>query len=212
MNDYSYKNWNDYQKELGGFPDNQKQHPFKIDNNEQRGIRKSVNYFAKAASIAHGNNPTFVTPQFRQQMTAMNTNTQNAQYDNAKKVQDAQFAQSGMYGQGSHQAANNALASERAKGIADVATKTKTQLDQTEFQNWNDWARQRFAWLNQMDDYANAQKQMEYKRQYAKDQLEQQEKMAKQQMWASILTGGLSALGDMAGAAGDYFSKKPPSK
>lgn len=202
MNDYSYKNWADYRRELGGFPDNQKEHPFKIDNNEQRGIRKSVNYFAKAASIAHGNNPTFITPQFRQQVNALNSNTQNTQYDQAKRQADAQFSQSGMYGQGSHQAATNAMNAERAKNLAQTATQTKTQLDQTEFNNWNDWARQRFAWLNQMDDYANAQKQMEYQRQMAKDQLEQQEKMARQQMLASIFTGGLSALGSMAGAAG----------
>lgn len=202
MQDYSYKNWNDYKRELGSFPDNQKQNPFKIDNNEQRGIRKSVNYFAKAASIAHGNNPTFVTPQFRQQMTALNTNTQNAQYDAAKRQADAQFSQSGMYGQGSHQAANNALNVERGKNIAQTEAQTKTQLDQTEFQNWNDWAKQRFAWLNQMDDYATAQKQLEYNRYMAQQQLKQQEELAKQQMAASLLTGGIGALGSIAGAAG----------
>ena len=206
MQDYSYKNWNEYKPQLGSFPDNQKQNPFKIDNNEQRGIRKSVNYFAKAASIAHGNNPTFVTPQFRQQMNATNANTQNAQYDQAKRQADAQFAQSGMYGQGAHQAANNALSAERAKGMAQVATDTNMKLDQTEFQNWNDWAKQRFAWLNQLDDYALAQKQLEYQRQMAKEQQEQQEKMARQQMAASILTGGLSALGSMAGSAGEIWA------
>lgn len=200
MQDYSYKNWQEYGQNLAKFPDNRKQNPFKIENDQQRGIRKSVNYFAKAASIAHGNNPTFVTPQFRQQVNALNLNTQNNTNDAMKKASDAQFAQSGMYGQGSHQAATNALNATRAQNLAQTATQTKTQLDQTEFQNWNDWARQRFAWLNQMDEYALGQKQLEYSMLQAKMQQKAQEEMANKQMAASILTGGLSALGSAAGA------------
>lgn len=200
MQDYSYKNWQEYGQNLSKFPDNQKQNPFKIEDNDRRGIRQNVNYFAKAASIAHGNNPTFVTPQFRQQVGALNANTQNAQADAMKRASDAQFSQSGMYGQGSHQAATNALNATRAQNMAQTATQTKTQLDQTEFQNWNDWARQRFAWLNQMDEYALGQKQLEYSMLQAKMQQKAQEEMANKQMAASILTGGLSALGSAAGA------------
>lgn len=202
MQDYSYKNWKEYEQSLGQFPDHKKQNPFKIEDNDRRGIRQNVNYFAKAASIAHGNNPTFVTPQFRQQITATNTNTQNAQYDQAKKAQDAQFAQAGMYGQGAHQAANNALAAQRAQGMAKVATDTTTQLDQTEFNDWNDWAKQRFAWLNQMDDYALQDKSLELQRLKALWDKKAQDRAANQMDWGSILTGGLGALGSAAMAMG----------
>ena len=202
MQDYSYKNWNEYHQSLGQFPDHKKQNPFKIEDNDRRGISQNVNYFAKAASIAHGNNPTFVTPQFRQEITATNANTQNAQYDQAKKAQDAQFAQSGMYGQGAHRAAANAFAADRAKGMADVATRTKTQLDQTEFNNWNDWAKQRFMWLNQLDDYALQDKQLELSRLKALWDKKAQDRAANQVDWGSILTGGLGALGSAAIAMG----------
>lgn len=201
MQDYSYGNWNEYAKRLGQFPDHKKKNPFKLpeDNNDMnRGIRQNVNYFAKAASIAHGNNPTFVTPTFRQQITATNANTQNAQYDQAKKAQDARFAQTGMYGQGAHRAADNAFMNERAKGMAKVATDTKTQLDQTEFQNWNDWAKQRFMWLNMMDDYATQQKQLELQRLKALWDKKAQDRAANQVDWGSMLTGGLGALGSAA--------------
>ena len=202
MQDYSYKNWKEYEKSLGQFPEHKKENPFKIEDNDRRGIRQNVNYFAKAASIAHGNNPTFVTPTFRQQITATNANTQNAQYDQAKRAQDAQFAQSGMYGQGAHKAADNALAAQRAQGMAKVATDTKTQLDQTEFNNWNDWARQNFAWLNQMDDYTLQDKSLELQRLKALWDKKAQEQAANQVDWGSILTGGLGALGAGAIALG----------
>lgn len=165
MQNYQFSNWKEYADNLAKFPGNKRVNPFKTpDMDPNKETRQTVNYFARAASIAHGNNPTYVTPEFEQRMHALNANTQNAQFDAAKKAQDAQFAQRGIYGQGAHQAANNQLASERAKGIAQANANMTNQLEATKFQNWNDWAKQRFNWLNMLDQEAIQKQQLQLQR------------------------------------------------
>lgn len=206
MQNFQYSNWGEYMRNLGKFPGNQRENPLKPEESATgRGIRKGVNYFANAASVAHGNNPTFVTPEFRQKVTALNADTTNAQYDAAKKAQDAQYAQNGMYGQGAHQAADRDLNARRASDMAKNATQTETQLDQTEFQNWNDWAKTRFAMMNQLDQYELAKNQQELDRLNYLANKKMADNQANSFDWGSALGAGLGFLGDLTLG---YFGKK----
>lgn len=201
MLNFSYTNWKDYASRFAQFPGHKKDNPFKATdpNNPIKDLRGSVNYFTRAASIAHGNNPTYVTPKFEQQVKALGANTYNAQFDSLKKANDAQFAQSGMFGQGAHQAASNNLANERAKNLATLATSTQNQLEATKFQNWNDWIKTRFAMQNQLDSLAIQNQQLDLQR----SQIASQNKAAQQQQggfdWGSALSAGLKGLGMLFG-------------
>lgn len=201
MQNYSFNNWKEYAEKLGQFPGHQQANPFKAqDKDPGKDTRRTVNYFARAASIAHGNNPTYITPQFEQRMQAANANTLNAQYDQAKKQTDAQFAQRGVYGQGAHQAANNALTAERAKALAQNAAATTNQLAATKFDNWTDWAKQRFAWLNQLDQEAIQKQQLQLQR----AQIAGQNRAVDAQRAAA--NNPFNWLGGLIGAGGDLIS------
>ena len=201
MQDFSFNNWKEYADRLGQFPGHKQDNPFKTPGKDpNKETRQTVNYFARAASIAHGNNPTYITPQFEQRMQAANADTLNAQYDKAKKQADAQFAQRGIYGQGAHQAANNALAAERAKALAQNAAETTNKLEATKFDNWNDWAKQRFAWLNQLEQDAIQKQQLQLQR----AQIAGQNKSIDAQKAAA--NNPLNWLGGLIGATGDLLS------
>lgn len=200
MQNYSISNWSEYIKNLNQFPGNKKANPFKATdpNNPQKDLRSTTNYFTRAASIWHGNNPTYVTPKFKQQVQATNANTYNAQYDQAKKQADAQFAQNGLYGQGAHQAAAANMNAKRAKDLAENATKVDNQLAATEFQNWNDWVAKRFAMQNQLDNLAIQKQQLDLQR----AQIASQNKAMQQQQsgfdWGGLMDAGFGALGTLA--------------
>lgn len=201
MQNYSYNNWNEYSQNLAKFPGNKQQNPFKTpDKDPNKETRQTVNYFARAASIAHGNNPTFITPQYEQRMQALNANAQNAQYDQAKRQADAQFAQRGIYGQGAHQAANNQLAMERGKNIAQSAANLTNNLEETKFNNWNEWAKQRFNWLNQLDQEAIQKQQLQLQR----AQIAGQNKAVDAQKAAA--NNPFNMLGGLFGAGADLIS------
>lgn len=198
MNDYSMNNWKEYSQKFGQFPGNTYDNPFKAHGQKpDQPLRDTVRYYSRAASIWHGNNPTYVTPQFEQKVTATNLNAQNAQFDKAKQSQDAQFAQSGMYGQGSHQAASNDLAAQRAKQMASNATQLQNQLEATKFQNWNDWAKNRFAMQNQLDQLAIQKQQLELQRAQIASQNNAAAKAAGSSSFSGIagMLGGLLAGG-----------------
>ena len=172
-----------------------------LDAQDRRNMGNRIGgNWANASTAWYAATPTFITPQFEDNLRSTASNTLQAQIDNNMRNINQRYASTGMFGQGANQAAARGSAQASASEMAKLQSGITQNIEQQRYNDFVNWYNAAMGRQQMIDNYSLGKQSLEMQRAQMANQNNLMADAQRRSSRNSWITGGINLGAGLLGA------------